>query len=122
MLYVNVDFKELLDKTLLSVTNVENEELIFVTDSGETYKLYHESECCEDVHVESIVGELIDLIGSPVLLAEEASCEVGETAENISNTWTFYKLATKKGYVDIRWVGGSNGYYSERVSFAKRLG
>jgi len=73
-----------------------------------------------------IAGDVDDLIGSPLTMAE-AVTHVGENpaeAEDIeiewpddSFTWTFYRFATARGYVTIRWYGSSNGYYSEEVTF-----
>ena len=118
-----VDFESLLGKVMKEV-DVGNYNIKFVTVDGEVYNMYHCQDCCESVSVESVVGDVQDLIGVPLLVAEESSsgenpegAEVSEYQESF--TWTFYKLATIKGYVDIRWYGESNGYYSESVSLRK---
>lgn len=112
-------FDELLGKTLIRVEKVENDQLVFTTDTGEEYCQYHQQECSEDVTIEDIIGDLDDLIGSPILLAEEVSNAGYPDDDDDHYTWTFYKLATNKGYVTIRWYGSSNGYYSETVDFKK---
>lgn len=116
-------FEDLLGKTLLKVKQVGDDVLRFVTSEGDVLELFHSQDCCETVVIESITGDLDDLVGVPILLAEEATSNdapadfTGYGGE--SQTWTFYKLRTIKGSVDIRWHGSSNGYYSESVSFRK---
>lgn len=112
----SVDIEEFLGKTMSGITT-DGEEIYFETEDGERYLMYHEQDCCESVYVEDIVGDLDDLIGSPITMAEEVS-EKGESEWGTS-TWTFYKLATVKGYVTLRWFGESNGYYSESVDIKK---
>lgn len=115
--------KDLIGKTMASVENVNNEEIVFTTTDGEKFSLYHLQDCCESVMVDDVVGDLADLVGEPILVAEEATSDKnpeGVTKEcQDSFTWTFYKFATRKGYVDIRWYGESNGYYSESVYFKR---
>ena len=92
-------------------------------DDGTIFDMYHEQDCCEYVSIEDICGDIQNLIGSPLVVAQEVSNEndLGPKSEwDDSYTWTFYKFATIKGYVDVRWYGSSNGYYSESVHFLER--
>ena len=110
---------QMLGKTFVQVSGaVGNFDLLFETANGERFMFSHQQDCCERVDINDIVGDLQDLVGEPLLVAEEVQ---GETPvdfnerEYESVTWTFYKFATRKGYVDVRWLGESNGYYSEGV-------
>lgn len=115
--------EELMGKTLFEITKKEDEELIFEDVDGNRWRMMHHQDCCESVTIEDIIGELDDLIGVPITMAEEVTSD--KNPEGISKdyqdsfTWTFYKFATVKGYVTIRWYGESNGYYSEEVDFQR---
>jgi len=84
--------------------------------------LEHQQDCCESVAVEDLEGDASDLIGQVLLHAEEVvngkeaeqSGEVDDYGESM--TWTFYKFRTTGGDLWVRWLGESNGYYSERVT------
>ena len=97
--------------------HVGSGEMLFVAEDGAKFLFSHSQNCCESVEINDIVGDLEDLVGEPLLLAEEVSGETPDVDEDNRNsqTWTFYKFATRKGYVDVRWLGESNGYYSESV-------
>lgn len=121
----DVDVSVLAGRTMKSVTQYSDEAIVFETEQGEFYTMFHRQDCCENVSIEDVCGDLTDLVGSPILQAEEVSGETppeGATEpdwSDYSHTWTFYKLATIKGSVTIRWYGTSNGYYSEGVSFVQ---
>lgn len=124
-------FSELVGKTIIKINSEFDRIDFFCTDETSMFKnvyivysLYHNQDCCETVCVDDINGDLADLINTPILQAEERTSK--ENPEDYivkgcqdSFTWTFYHLATIKGYVTIRWYSSSNGYYSESVSFYK---
>jgi hypothetical protein len=107
------DIKDMIGKTFVSVANIGDQFLSFTAENGDKYVFYHDQDCCETVEIQDVVGDLEDLVGSPILEADEASNN--EEGDWDSRTWTFYKFGTIKGHVNIRWLGSSNGYYSESV-------
>ena len=108
---------QMLGKIFVRVTgSVDSDEMLFETADGERFMFAHSQDCCETVRINDIVGDLQDLVGTPLLVAEEVQGATEPDEEHYeSYTYTFYKFATRKGYVDVRWLGESNGYYSEGV-------
>lgn len=119
------NISDLLGKTLIDISGAEEEgdSIIFTCSDDTRYLMFHEQDCCEYVSIEDICGDISCLLNTPITLAEDISeecTEVPTQSEYIdSYTWTWYKLATVKGYVTIRWYGESNGYYSESVDFVE---
>lgn len=126
MWHNNVDVAEMLGQTFTSVQmSHDREEVVFANDTVK-YTLYHEQDCCESVSVEEIAGDLSDLENWPLLVSYESSnidddFDPAITSGEESFTWTFYNFATYKGYVTVRFLGTSNGYYSESVYCRKEL-
>lgn len=106
-----------LSYTVIGGAEPGSEEVVFWAEDGRRFIFYHESDCCEHVAVEEVIGDVADLVNTPLLMAEEEVSNNHDKERYDSETWTFYKFATTKGYVTIRWLGASNGYYSESVDF-----
>lgn len=116
----HVDVSEMLGKTFSRV--IADDETVTFENDEVRYVLYHNQDCCESVVVEEIIGDIEDLEGWPLLIArEDHDADDPGTCQGESYTWTFYSFATFKGYVTIRFLGESNGYYSEEVYCKKEL-
>jgi hypothetical protein len=118
-------FNQLLGNTSISVKKQKSFDsdrdniLLFELSNGEIYRFEHDQDCCEAVYIEDIDGDLKDLEGFPLLMAEVVIQRMSEeevaTKKIESGTWSFYKFATIKGSVVVRWLGLSNGCYAETV-------
>lgn len=115
-------FEEMIGKTIVEITGAEigSDDMLLRAETGELFRFEHIQDCCESVSIEQIDGAVRDLIGEPLVMAEEVTDYFAPAPlhPDDSYTWTFYKFATIKGYVTVRWLGQSNGYYSEGVSFS----
>lgn len=119
----DVSFSVLLGKTLVRVEGLEegSDGVEFLCDDGSRYSMHHQQDCCEVVSIEEVIGDPADLVGLVVEAEEVSNPDFPAPDKQYvdSYTWTFYKIGTTKGFVTIRWLGESNGYYSERVDFEK---
>lgn len=122
---MDAKFEELKGKTITKIEGMKKDSIYieFFCSDGTKYVMEHIQDCCESVYVEDVCGDAEDLLNSPILLAEEVQNADGPALNKYDEswTWTFYKIATIKGTVTLRWYGASNGYYSEEVDFHKEF-
>ena len=101
---MKVDFVKLQGKIITEIeVSKDSTSIRIVCDDGYIYNMYHEQDCCEDVHLEDICGDLEDLIGVPILLANETTSDKDPSPNAEYFMWTFYTLRTIKGTVTLRW-------------------
>lgn len=127
----NADIRTWNSRKIVTVDGLEkgSEHVRFTFSDGSVYIMEHRSDCCESVQVEDVCGDVADLQDATVINAREESnadvpdqvaLERGKKGHYMeSETWTFYIIQTNKGAVTIRWLGESNGYYSETPYFYK---
>lgn len=112
---VGNSIEALVGQTIRSIKGAEDGSFEVVIETDHLLlTMEHQLDCCENVRVEDVTGDPGDLIGCVVSVAEERT----EDSPNDwgSGTWTFYEIRTTGGDLTIRWLGESNGYYSEGVS------
>lgn len=131
----HTNIEELIGKTLKAVYVTDDKRRItFACDDDTEFYMYHSQDCCESVTLEDIAGDWVDLIGSPIVRAEENSNsgtqsdvanwpkDVGPMSDRYVECWewTFYRIGTAKGTVVLRWYGNSNGYYGTGVTIDRK--
>lgn len=116
-----VDIGLMKNKIFTKVYAMEGKFGVVFENEKERFVLCHNQDCCEEVWLEDICGELDDLKNARLL-----QCEVSHSGKKPNSasrlqkgvdsfTWTFYKFATQRGRVTLRFFGSSNGYYSEEI-------
>ena len=108
------------------ITNIEgatigSDKMSFYASNGKKFIFHHWQSCCENVSIDDICGDINDLLNSPIIEAEEVSNTDAPKVDYESYTWTFYRYSTNKGSVTVKWLGTSNGYYSEGVYFDEEI-
>ena len=63
--------KDIQGRTFKSVTSDGDKWVEFERDDGEKFRMFHVQNCCENVSIREIHGDLNDLVGVPIVVAEE---------------------------------------------------
>lgn len=116
---------ELLVGKIIKKITEDGHSMVFECTDGSVFEAYHMQDCCETVSIHDInLPDLSVLNGEEIYHAdsEESSTwpeDVAPPDYNESFTWTTHFIKTKNNTLKVRWLGTSNGYYSESVYFQR---
>ena len=106
-------FEQIQGMTITAVVYKEDDESLLIHLNTHVLEMIHHQGCCETVYLADVVGSFEDLIGYPLLEVSESIVDIGNS--DISSTASYYNFKTVKASVQLRWIGESNGFYSETV-------
>lgn len=116
--YDAVDLSHLVGQTFTKIEPKLSAGEIFFYIGDKKYCMFHQQDCCENVNVEEVEGDYQNIVGTPLI---SATVDVSDSTDGPgayeSSTRSVYVFSTQKGTVTIKWLGTSNGYYSETVNF-----
>ena len=117
-----VEFSVLVGETLDAVDiDREENQILLTTRSGRRFVVYHEQDCCETVAISGQDGSFDKLIGKPLTEARDFAVDTSEESIDSSQTTTTLVFRVDDQTVISRWIGDSNGYYSESVDIAELI-
>ena len=109
-----INIEQIKGMTITAVVYKETDESLLIHLNTHVLEMLHHQDCCETVYLADVVGSFEDLIGYPLLEVSEST--VNTNSEDMSSAASYYNFKTVKASVQLRWVGESNGYYSETVN------
>lgn len=116
---------DLLEGEILTHIDVNEEanQILLTTESGRTFLIHHEQDCCESVIIEDTQGDWGKLVGKVVEQVTKEETYKGDPPPEYPDSWTrtTLKFKVNDATVICRWIGESNGYYSETVDISEIL-
>ena len=113
------NLNDLIGKTV-KVISIDNDELdITVTDGEKDYRygIRHFQDCCESVSLDSVDGNIHNMIGKKITDAYSMISDLPYEEYSGSGTRSVYRIVAEDDYLWLEWRGRSNGYYGEGVTF-----
>ena len=118
-----MNIQELAGKKIVAIDIVDDpkkdHEIRIEIEGGRVFRFYHNQDCCESVRIaapKDSDGSLLSLIGKEIReVTREEDRDDGTDTDYDSWTKTTITFRTDSETVISRWIGESNGYYSEDV-------